>query len=457
MQDKEPVFDVKRKLRPVAGEMGEVDAAAAYETLKNKTFRYFVYLNETCEVELDEEPPHPLNNEAMQIALQISMMLNCEIPEEIQVMRKTVLDGSNTTGFQRTAMVGINGWIETSFGKVGITNVSVEEDACQIMDKKVKGGTDFGLNRLGVPLVEIGTTPNIPNPEEARAVAEKIGMILRSTGKVRRGIGTIRQDLNVSIKRGARVEIKGVQELKLIPKLIENEVKRQLERIKDKKEVTRDVRKAIPDGSTKFLRPLPGAARMYPETDIPPIEVPDSRLADIKKKLPRLISDKISELEGKGLAPDLAQNIVKDAGRLKLFQELSKLKNVKPTFLANTLVSYVKILLKEHKAADPARITSQDIKQVFSALDSGKITKDQVMELLADVALGRKLKTEGKAGKGFGEKDVRRIVSDVIKKNPKALKTPRPEKALMGLVMKEVKGRAPGALVMKVLAEEIKK
>ena len=454
MQDKEPVFSVTRKLRPVAGEMGEIDVAAKYETLKNKTFRYFVYLNETCEVELDEEPVHPMNPEALDIGLKIALMLNCEIPEEIQVMRKMVLDGSAVSSFQRTALVGMNGWLETNFGKVGITNVCVEEDACQIMDKKAKGGTDFGLNRLGVPLVEIGTTCNIPNPEEAREVAEKIGMVLRSTGRVKRGIGTIRQDVNVSIRGGSRVEIKGVQELKLIPKLIDNEIRRQHERISRKSKVSRDVRKALADGSTKFLRPLPGAARMYPETDIPPIEVPASRLKELRKGLPELISDKATQIEKLGLAPNLANSIAKNPMSMELFNELSKLKNVKPAFLGNILISYNRVILREYRGSDPSMITKEHMIAIFKALDSGKIDKNKVMDLLVDIAKGKKFEIKTSS---FGEDDVRKIVKDVIAKNPQALSHSRPEQALMGLVMKEVRGRASGHLVMKVLAEEIKK
>jgi Glu-tRNA(Gln) amidotransferase subunit E-like FAD-binding protein len=456
LEDKEPVFSITRKLRPVAGETGEIDQAAAYETLKDKTFRYFVYLNESCEVEMDEEPPHPLNPEALEIALQVALMLNCEIPEEIQVMRKAVLDGSNTTGFQRTAIVGINGWLETNFGKVGITNVSVEEDACQIMDKKTKGGTDFGLNRLGVPLVEIGTTANIPNPEEAREVAEKIGMILRSTGRVRRGIGTIRQDVNVSIKGGERTEIKGFQELRMIPRIIDHEIKRQQDIIKKKKKVSRDVRKALADGGSKFLRPLPGAARMYPETDVTPIEIAEKRLDEMRKRLPKLISDKASDIQKLGLAPDLAKNIAKNPRLMELFTELVKLKKIKPTFLASTLVSYPRILAKEHKGSDITLITNDHMKKVFHALNKGTITKDSVMELLAQVAQGRELNIQSSAG-GLSEADVRKIVRSVIAANPQALSHNRPEQALMGLVMKEIRGRADGGLVMKVLSQEIKK
>lgn len=251
-KETKPVFEIKRRLRPVAGELGDVDAAAVYETLKNKVFRYKMYLTESCEVETDSEPPHPVNPEALDIALQVALMLNCEIPEEIEFMRKTVLDGSNTSGFQRTALVGMNGWMETSFGRVGIDNINLEEEAAKIIRK---GGKEmaYGLNRLGIPLVEIGTSPDIKKPEQAKEVAEKIGMILRSTGKVMRGLGTIRQDLNVSIARGERCEIKGVQDIRMVPKIVELEVERQKELVSKGKNVTRDVRRVLPSGDRKSV------------------------------------------------------------------------------------------------------------------------------------------------------------------------------------------------------------
>src|SRR3989344_7277801 len=140
-------------------------------------------------------------------------MLNSEIPDEIHVMRKSVVDGSNTSGFQRTAIVGLNGFIETSFGKVGITNVSLEEDSCQIVGKE-GNKIIYGLDRLGIPLIEIGTAADIKTPEQAKEAAEKLGFIIRSTGAVKRGLGTIRQDLNLSVVGGNRVEIKGAQDLK---------------------------------------------------------------------------------------------------------------------------------------------------------------------------------------------------------------------------------------------------
>ncbi len=444
MQDKEPVFEIRRKLRAVAGEMGDVDAAAAYEMLKNKVFRYKVYLNETCAVELDEEPPHPVNREALDIALQIALMLNCEIPEEIEVMRKTVIDGSNTSGFQRTALVGLNGWVDTGFGRVGITNVCLEEDAAQILDKKKKSVT-YGLNRLGIPLVEIGTAPEIHEPEQAKEVAEKIGMILRSTGKVRRGIGTIRQDLNISIAGGARAEIKGVQKLSLIPRIVELEAKRQLELVKKGRKVTRDVRKALPDGRTSFLRPMPGSARMYPETDIPPIQITEEKIKQIRKNLPELLTEKLEKImKSYNLNEEIAGQIV-SSGKTELFERLAGISE--PKTIANVLTRYS----KEYKIPD------KKLEEMFRAIGKKQVPKETLEKMLDALSKNRPVQDVVKiAGDMLSEEDVKRIVKDVIKKNPDVMKAGRPEKALMGLVMKEVGGRAPGSLVMKIIMKELK-
>ncbi|HLD49300.1 MAG TPA: Glu-tRNA(Gln) amidotransferase subunit GatE, partial [archaeon] len=230
-QQDEPVSIIKRKLRPSSGEMGKIDAAALHEFLRDRNFVYSLYPSETCLVESDEEPPHELNREALAISMQACKLLNCDIPEEIHVMRKTVIDGSNTTGFQRTAVIGLNGSIDGT----KINSVCLEEEAARI---EIREGetTYYKLNGLGIPLIEITTDSSINTPEEAKEIAEKIGFLLRSL-KVQRGIGSIRKDVNISIRDGARNEIKGFQELKDIPKLIENEVARQLALIEIKNEL----------------------------------------------------------------------------------------------------------------------------------------------------------------------------------------------------------------------------
>jgi glutamyl-tRNA(Gln) amidotransferase subunit E len=236
MRDDNPDFIVKRKLRASAGESGKIDVAALQEQLRNKTFVYEGYHNTTCLVELDEEPPHDLNKDALHTSLQFCKFVQANVSSIVQVMRKTVVDGSNTSGFQRTALIARSGVLDTSEGEVRIDNISLEEDAGKIISEII-GEKTYRLDRLGIPLIEIGTAPDIKTPEQCQETARKIGMLLRSLPGIKRGLGTIRQDVNVSIKEGERVEIKGAQDLRMLPTLVELEVKRQAELVKIKKEL----------------------------------------------------------------------------------------------------------------------------------------------------------------------------------------------------------------------------
>lgn len=236
IQENNPLYTIMRKLRAVVGETGEVDIAAAQEAMKGKEYIYEGYDENCCLIELDEEPPRGLRSEALTAAIQAAKLFKAKFVDEVQVMRKTVVDGSNTSGFQRTALVAYGGKIDSKLGPVRIPSIIVEEDSCRII-KDENGKTVFRLDRLGIPLLEIGTEPDIVSPEHAQEVAEKIGSLLRSTGKVKRGLGTIRQDVNVSIEGGERVEIKGAQDLKIIPKLVELEGSRQEKLLEIKKEL----------------------------------------------------------------------------------------------------------------------------------------------------------------------------------------------------------------------------
>jgi len=226
---------IKRKFKPVAGELGDVDPAAIYEYMRNKNFVYSYDSESSCLVELDDDPPKDMNEKALRTALQACKMLNCRIIDELYVMRKTVIDGSSVSGFQRTLLVGMNGSVETEFGNVGIMTVCLEEDSAPAI-KKEGDTVEYRLDRSLVPLIEIATAPDMHSPEHAKAAAEKIGLLLRSLDVVR-GIGSIRQDVNVSIVGGARIEIKGFQELEKIPQLVQNEVSRQLSLIEIKGEL----------------------------------------------------------------------------------------------------------------------------------------------------------------------------------------------------------------------------
>ncbi|SCG84787.1 Glu-tRNA(Gln) amidotransferase subunit GatE [Methanobacterium congolense] len=237
LQDKKPEYKLMRTLRPTQSELGMIDRAAYEESRRKLQFTYEAYKHDTCLVESDEEPPHPLNSEALEIALILSSLLNMAVVDEFHTMRKQVIDGSNTGGFQRTGLVATDGYMDTEYGRVKIENLCLEEDAARRIGQK-KGHVVFRLDRLGIPLVEITTDPSMKHPEQVRDVAYQIGQVLRST-KVKRGLGTIRQDLNISISEGARVEIKGVQDLDLMPTMVENEVTRQIKLIEIRDELQR--------------------------------------------------------------------------------------------------------------------------------------------------------------------------------------------------------------------------
>jgi len=401
----EPQITFLRRLRPTQSELGQIDPAAYFEFQKGVKILYEADPQTSCLVEMDEEPPHELNREALDIALTAALMMNAKPVDEVHVMRKVVIDGSNTTGFQRTCVVALNGEIQVEGKKIPIEHVSLEEDAAR------KTGDDgfiihYRIDRLCIPLIEVTTGPVIYSPKEAEKVALTIGRILRATGKVKRGIGTIRQDLNISIRDGALIEVKGVQELELISKVIELEVQRQLSLLKIREELRRRgvteeqireeivdvksifketrcriIRKAIkqnkrvmaiklpgfsgllgtelipglrlgtemadkklmgtlkagpqdaavivadvkencvdalravaerakeaikgvpeetraanPDGTTRYMRPRPGAARMYPETDVPPIPITTKHIHRLRKALPELPEQRIKRL-----------------------------------------------------------------------------------------------------------------------------------------------------------------
>ena len=219
-----------RKLRAAQGEGGRIDVTARFESRRNRSFIYVQSPNAGL-IELDEAPPLGHDNSAVDVVLTIAAMMNAKPVSSMQAMRKTVVDGSNTSGFQRTTLVATNGFIDTDLGDVGIDVICLEEDSARKLETESTADGEvvfYTLDRLGVPLVEIATAPDIQTPEHAKQVASMLGTLLRQTRRVRRGLGSIRQDLNVSIACGVRVEIKGCQDLDWIPRIIEIEMARQL-------------------------------------------------------------------------------------------------------------------------------------------------------------------------------------------------------------------------------------
>ena len=317
-------------------------------------------------------------------------------------------------------------------------------------DNSVLEIEDF-LDRLGIPLVEIGTAPDIKNPEHAKEVAEKLGMIVRSTGKSQRGIGVTREDVNVSIKGGARVEIKGVQELDMIPQLIDNEIKRQQELIKAGKKPKEETRVAKEDGSTEFTRPLPGGERMYPETDSESIIITKDLLSKIK--IPETWEQKakrFNKMLPKGMVDQVLRSEYLDS-----FEKLSK--NYDPVLVAGTITSTIKELSRN--GADTSCINETVLEELFSSIKEKKISKEAILNVLETVCKEcvSVSKAISKSGlKALDESQLRKIVRKIFDKYPDLVKEKR-FSPLMGEVMKEVRGKIGGDVVSKVLKEELDK
>lgn len=226
--DKWPRFS--RKLRASRGEGGKVDVAARFESRRNRSFVYVQSPNSGL-IELDEQPPLSHDKDALDIALTVSALVEAKPVSLFQTMRKTVVDGSNTSGFQRTTLISTDGKLSTEGGSVGIDVLCLEEDSARKLDTISTGKGEqviYNLDRLGLPLIEIATAPDVKTPEHAKQTAIALGRALRQTRRVRRGLGSIRQDLNVSIACGDRIEIKGCQDLSWIPRIIRLEMARQL-------------------------------------------------------------------------------------------------------------------------------------------------------------------------------------------------------------------------------------
>ena len=442
----EPDFKIERKLHAVAGESGEIDIAAIYQTSLGKNFIYEGY-GTTCLVELDESPPNSLNLEALKIALHISLLLNCKIVPLTQIMRKTVIDGSNTSGFQRTVLIAKDGWVETEHGRVGIQYVYLEEDAARIVDAEKK---IFRLDRLGIPLVEIVTAPDIKTPEQAKEIALYIGQILRACN-VRRGIGTIRQDINVSIEGHPRAEIKGFQDPKIFVRVVEKEVERQLRNLNEKKKnLALEVRGANPDATTRYLRPLPGAARMYPETDLPLLKISREMIDEAKKTLPKLKTDLVKELEKDKLNKEMISLLLKQ-GKLEDFKEMIKIVN-KPHLVVKTLLIFPKEIASHEKIPfkKVEKILNKDmLGSVLENFKKGKITEKQIKSVLENIVKGIDYGASFKLDKISSSALEERIMK-LIKEKPGL--SPN---AYMGLIMKEFKGRISGSEVMEIIKKHI--
>jgi len=588
-------FTFTRKLRPAQSELGEIDPAALFEFLKGKTIIYEADHRTSCLVEMDEEPPSPMDVEAVDIALTFSLMTKGTPVDEVQVMRKTVVDGSNTGGFQRTSVVSLGGEVEVGGKTYHLEQVAVEEDAARKMSED--GDTiTYRLDRLGIPLIEITTAPEMHTPQEAYDVARRIGSILRATGNVRRGIGTIRQDVNVSIMNGGIIEIKGAQDLGMLKTLVEFEAQRQATLVEIQRElktrgvkaedlekklvdvsemfakteskillnalqsggkvyavklkgfkgltgkelcpnrrlgtemsdhakfmggvrgifhtdelpgykitqeevtelratmgaelsdavvivaddessckaaliavvdraaqalsgVPAETRSANQDGTTRFTRPRPGAARMYPETDVRPTQISADAIAMALKGLPDMPEVKLAKYQKRYELNDKLAIQVLDSEHLSLFEELADL-GLSTTLLAVTLTED---LTKLRRDGVPTDDLSQDaIRGTFMLVKDGTTVKESIPGMLTYLAKNPTHSAE-RAIKELGlelmsDEDVKKLVESTVKEREELVKE-RGMKAmgpLMGVIMGKARGKTSPQQVNKLLNAAIR-
>lgn len=440
-----PHYAVQRKLHAVAGETGEVDVAAAHEASQDKTFYYEGYRDTISLVELDEEPPRPINEEALTVALQVALLLNCDIYPVTQVMRKTVIDGSNTSGFQRTVLIAHDGFIETSFGNVPIDTICLEEDSARIVSKEA-GKTVFRLDRLGIPLVEIATAPAMVNPAQVKEAALHIGDILRAC-RIKRGIGTIRQDVNVSITGHERVEIKGFQDPAMMIKTIDLEIERQRLDIREKK-TAGAVRNALPDGTTEFLRPMPGKARMYPETDVPLLKIGLDRINLLKKSLPKLKSDIRAELKKQGLNDEMIALVLSEPDYVDSFLALVRVYSKDANLVAKMITLWrQEIATKENTSlGEIVKILHERVlESILEKVDAGALDARDVRAVMLRIAHGVPFK-EAIVIEKMDDNALEAEVRAIIKEKP-GLRA----NAYMGLVMAKLKGTIDAKKAMELI------
>ncbi|MCL4398414.1 MAG: Glu-tRNA(Gln) amidotransferase subunit GatE [Candidatus Parvarchaeota archaeon] len=232
IKENKDYFEIRRLIRPSFGESGKIDISAEFEGKKTKKIVYKVFNDADCLVDIDEEPPHDIDKDALSTGVNLAYALDAYLLNNLIFMRKTIVDGSNTTGFQRTAILAVNGEFPFKEKKIKIDTISIEEDSAR-KETENREETVYFLDRIGIPLIEIATGIIETDENEAKDIAMQFGKFTRLFN-VKRGIGTIRQDVNLSIEGGKRVELKGFQNIREMDKVILNEAKRQENLIKIK-------------------------------------------------------------------------------------------------------------------------------------------------------------------------------------------------------------------------------
>jgi len=592
----EKTFAFRRILRPASSELGEIDEAAEFESRQVIRVRYLASKTSSCLVEADEEPPHPISREALETSLLFALALKSRIADEIHVMRKIVVDGSNTSGFQRTAVISLGGELVYGGKKIAVQTIGLEEDAGRAirMEGEREDERTYALDRLGSPLVEVALAPIQGNPEDVENAARTLGQLMRSTGRVARGLGTIRQDLNISVMNGKVIEVKGVQRLDQIRKVVLFEAARQKFFFDLAKEITQKlgnnlemkahevtglfreskstiIRKALSsessvvmclsikgfagfigkenefhsrlgkelgaiaktyglggvfhsdelpnygitqeevtllrnanniasgdafvliagnrqnttkvveslkkrlqhttigvpaetraaslEGETLFLRPRPGAARMYPETDIPLIRVSEETLARLRNNIPEPWEQQVKAFSIKYDLPAQLAEPMFDSERRVLFERVIANSKLPTRYVASVLVDIFQSLSRDGVRVES--IPDEILFNVFEALSRGKFAKEALPGVIRQISAEPTMSLESalsNAGLGMiHETELAKIVDQVIEQNIGLVKSKGAlaHSILMGKIMQTVRGKVDGKVVNETLGKRL--
>lgn len=581
--------EVVRHMRPTLSEMGGYDGTALMEFKTKKNIVYRIANQTTCTYDVDDTPPFKINYQALKIAIEIALLLKTNIVGELHITRKQYLDGSIPTGFQRTAIVSIEGQFPIKNKKIGVIQLSIEEDSCREVSD-IGHTRIYTTDRLGMPLIEVVTYPDMNTPNEVKEAGQYIRFLNRSTGKVRTGIGAAREDVNVSIHGGTRVEIKGVSHISLIPELVHNEAFRQKsllkiqeilkERIPDHRDwgiwhvaingtsmhplplllqqaankdytfvainlpgfknilsfftqpgrmfsdeisdrlkviaciekpnmihsedfdtnnydslwkyihklfsireedaqiliwgakediptalevieerckmaflgVPNETRKSYKNGTTSFERVLPGADRMYPDTDSPPISIKEEVITDIRNQLPIEVDKRINQLKSWRVPEDTYFYILRN-NLVPLMERVLRDFGVRPLFSATLLAHRLKYI-QGHIQPDSS-FNYERIYELFKFAKQQNIQQELLLKMLPFIYRHPNMDMVSVLdGIGFLRYTKENIVSLIpqLHEKFKSINTSRDDNAEFRWMMKELSKIAKGNMPMGELA-----
>ncbi len=593
--------EILRHMRPTLSELGEYDGTALMEKKTRKNIYYRIHQDTVCTYEMDDTPPFFIDDEALDTALELAMLLRLNLVSELHVARKQYLDGSIPAGFQRTTILGVDGWIPFEDRKIGIIQLGLEEDACREVSD-IGHDRVYLTDRLGMPLVEVVTYPEMQTPQEVAAVGQIIRKLCRSMGKVRTGYGAGRQDVNVSVTGGTRIEVKGVPQISRIPRLVYNEALRQcsLLKIRDElkqrgvtpetfsyavKDVTRtvaktdhdplrmalavghrvkcvllkgfagllreptqehtafakefsdrirviacmtrlpnmvhsdtasetlsgrhwkdlqkkmraghgdamilvwgneqdtataceeiairakeatigipsDTRQALPDGTNGFERVLPGADRMYPDTDLPPLAISEEKRKRVQENLPRYFWEREAVFRQKGLPADTIGTLA-ISPRVDLYERIVDELNIPPVFAAVILIQRFTAFRREGLC--PNDLSDELIYEVFRTQAHSSLAREGVLGVIEYLLRNPETENESPADRvaqavkalaftPVGEDEVDQYARQITSRVD-AERFPTESRRfnyMMGDMMRELYGRVDGQVVARRLAE----